>query len=434
MQPIIKLENVNFYYDQGKPSEVYALKNVNLEIFPGEYVAFFGPSGCGKSTLLYVIAGVERPDEGKVIINGQDLMEFSERELAIYRQVGIGIVFQNFNLIPSIKNIDNITLPMSLLGTSPEKRRERATQIFERLGLTEIVDRYPFELSGGQQQRVGIARALANNPPIILADEPIGNLDSANAENVLNLLREFNQKDGKTIIMVTHEAWSLKDTQKVFYMRDGAITKMEAKSPVVEQKAKKVAASYYFENLFPELPTMEARAKTMASLILRGYSHLEIKRLEYFLAERFKGSIDKEVFKMVLDRPYKKGGVGLWKQKAVKIADYVEAVMSEEKELAALYKKLEKSPEAPLAHEVERIRQWLFEGLEFKLAPIQINRLDESIGERIRNIITPENFRKVLNLSKSRGGIGLKIRTSLKIAEKLEMLLGKEEMNLSIQN
>lgn len=428
MNPIIKLENIDFFYDKGNPSEVHALNNINLEIYPGEYISFFGPSGCGKSTILYVIAGVEKPDKGKTIVNGQDLMKFSEREIAIYRQIGIGIIFQSFNLIPSIKVIDNVILPMSFLGISTDKREKRAMEILDRLGISNLSNRYPFELSGGQQQRVGIARALANDPPIILADEPIGNLDSANAQNVLDLLKEFNQKDGKTIIMVTHEAWSLKDVNKIFYMRDGAITKTEDKKAEFVERG----ASSYYKKLFPELPNLETRAKTIAALILRGYSYPEIKRFEYFLAQLLKGLIEKDVFKMVLDRPYNLGGVGLWRQKAEKIADYVDEIMGEEKELNIIYQKLEKAPESPLCEEIMKIRDWLLQGVRVKLTPLQTERLNEIVGERIRNIITAENFQKVLDLSREKGGVGLKVRTSFKLSEKLESLLGRENMELAM--
>lgn len=424
---IIKLEHINFYYDRGKPSEVHALTDVSIDINRGEYISFFGPSGCGKSTLLYIIAGVEKPDDGKVIINNQNLMDLSPKELAIYRQIGIGIIFQNFNLIPSIKNLENITLPMAFLGISPEKRKTRALEILDRLGIAQFADRYPYELSGGQQQRVAIARALANDPPIILADEPLGNLDSANANNVLDLLKEFNQQDGKIIIMVTHEAWSLRDVTRVYYMRDGAVLKMEDKKAEIEKKAfekKKNNAGH------PELPKVEARARTLAGMILRGYSQPEIKRLEYFLVQRFKDQIDQHLLMMVLDRPFHDGGVGLWKQKARKISSYIEAVIREERELERIYKQLEQTPEAPLYAEIEHIRNWLLKDFDVHLTPLQIDRLHETIGERLRNIITPDNFLKVLNLGKDRGGVGLKIRTSLRMAEKMEALLGHDHDEL----
>lgn len=421
---IIKLKNVDFFYDKGLPSEVHALRDISLGINRGEYISFFGPSGCGKSTLLYMIAGIDLPESGRVIINGQNLLDYSQRELAIYRQIGIGIIFQNFNLIPSVKNLDNVTLPMAFLGISPEKRRERAIEIFNRLGIANLADRYPHELSGGQQQRVAIARAMANDPPIILADEPLGNLDSENAKNVLNLLKEFNEEDKKTIIMVTHEAWSLRDVDRIFYMKDGAVNRVESRKKV-EENVKKVGAGHYYKKLFPKIPLIEERSKIISAAVLRGFPQPEIKRMEYFLNQRFRNQIDSDLLEKVLDRPYSKGGVGLWKQKAKKIAAYVERIIKEEKELYEVYKKLERNPEAPLYDEVERVRKWLLEGSRLKLSPLQTNRMDEIIGERVRNIITTEHFQKILDLPKDRGGIGLRISTSLKMAEKLNVILGR---------
>ncbi len=421
MPPIIKLEDVDFYYDRGQPSEVHALKTISLDIAPGEYVSFFGPSGCGKSTILYAIAGVERPTSGNVIINGENLSNFAEKDLAVFRQVGIGIIFQNFNLIPSIRNIDNVILPMSFLGISPEKRRKRAMELLERLGLAALAERYPHELSGGQQQRVAIARALANDPPLILADEPIGNLDSQNAVNVLDLLKEFNTKDGKTIIIVTHEAWSLRDVDRIFYMRDGAITKIEARHARAAQSS---AAKY--KKLYPELPSVENRARALSNLILRGFTDHEIKRFEFFLAQRLRNAIDGDLFMEILDRPYAKGGVGLWKQKARRISDHVDKIIREQKEITAIYKKFEERPEDPLLHDVERFRRWLVDGVPLSLSSLQVERLDECINERLRKIITPDHFIKVLSLPRSRGGLGFQSHLSLRLAEKFEGVLQKE--------
>ncbi|MEI7765028.1 MAG: ABC transporter ATP-binding protein, partial [bacterium] len=221
MEPIIKLKNVSLWYEKGKPIEVKALKNISIEIEKGDYVAFFGPSGCGKTTILYAISGIDRFQEGNIEINNRDISGLSNQELAIFRQTGIGIVFQQFNLVPSLNVLKNVALPMLFVGISSEKADIEAAKLLERLNLTEYANRYPFELSGGQQQRVGIARALANDPPIIIADEPLGNLDSVNAKRVLEFLKELNEKDGRTIIMVTHEAWSLRDVKTIYHMKDG---------------------------------------------------------------------------------------------------------------------------------------------------------------------------------------------------------------------
>jgi putative ABC transport system ATP-binding protein len=418
---IIKFENVNFFYDKGKTSETHALKNIDLGIKKGEYVAFFGPSGCGKSTLLYSIAGIEQATSGKILINNRDLEEFSQQELAVYRQLGVGIIFQNFNLIPSITVLENIALPMAFLGISFDVRKKRTLEILNRLGIAELAHRYPHELSGGQQQRVGVARAMANNPPIILADEPLGNLDSANANKVLDFLKELNQKDGQTIVMVTHEAWSLRDVNRIFYMRDGVITKIESRGP---EAVKRGASSYYYKKLFPELQPAEARAKTIAHYILRGYSDEEIKRLEYFLIQLLKKQIDADIFRAVLDRPFKEGGVGLWRQKAEKITREVEEMAKKEESLKSLFERMNNNPNAPLKSEIEDIYAWLTKDLKFKTTALQRIQMNELIEERVRNIITAENFVKALNLSRANGGMGLKVGTSLRLKDKLESILG----------
>lgn len=423
---IIKFDNVNFVYDKGKPSETHALKDVNLNIKKGEYVAFFGPSGCGKSSLLYTIAGIEQAGSGKVLINGRDLTEFTKQELAVYRQIGVGIIFQNFNLIPSISVWENIALPMAFLGISFDTRKKRAMDIIDRLGLAGLAHRYPHELSGGQQQRVGVARAMANNPPLILADEPLGNLDSVNANKVLDFLKELNQKDGQTIIMVTHEAWSLRDVDRIFYMRDGAITRVESKGP---EAVKKGMSSYYYKKLFPDLPAEEASAKTIAHYILRGYSEEEIKRLEYFLAQLLRKKIDIDIFKAVLDRPFKEGGVGLWRQKAEKLALEVQEMIEREDGLKILFEKMDNNPNASFKSEIEDIQDWLTKAMKGKLTAYQKVQICEIIEERLRNIINSDHFFKILNLSKSKGGVGLKIGTSLKMKDKLESILGKKEKN-----
>ncbi|MEK9154756.1 MAG: ABC transporter ATP-binding protein [Patescibacteria group bacterium] len=427
MESIIKLQNVNLWYDRGKPSEVWALKNIDLDINRGEYVAFFGPSGCGKTTLLYTIAGIDQVNDGKILINNRDISNFSRRELAIYRQIGVGIVFQQFNLIPSLTVINNVALPMAFLGVSEEKRKSEAMKLLERLDIKHLAERYPYELSGGQQQRVGIARALANNPPIIVADEPLGNLDSVNAQKVLEFLKELNEKDGRTIIMVTHEAWSLRDAKKIFYMKDGTILKTE------ESKPKTVAESvskHLYQELSQQMSAAEIAASALANMLLRGYSIDEVKRFEFFLKQHLENKIDSEIFRNVLDRPFAEGGIGLWKQKAKKIADYVNDVIEERKEVDEVYMELEKNPESPLKDEVEKIRMWLLKDYRGKLSELQKIQMEEIISERLRSIIGAPDFLKTVSLSKKQFGIGFSYRTSQKISEKMEMVL-KNNNNLN---
>ncbi|MEK7634608.1 MAG: ABC transporter ATP-binding protein [Patescibacteria group bacterium] len=425
MSSIIKLNNVNMWYDRGKPSEVFALQNVNMEIEKGEYVAFFGPSGCGKTTLLYAISGIEQAQEGEILINNRDISKFSKKELAIYRQVGVGIVFQQFNLIPSLTVLDNVALPMAFLGISKDKREQESLKLLDRLGIKDLSARFPYELSGGQQQRVGITRALANNPPIIVADEPLGNLDSVNAGKVLEFLKELNEKDGRTIIMVTHEAWSLRDAQRIFYMKDGAIIKEE------RQKIKTIPISKHFQEFIPKAAVNEITAQTLAGLLLRGYSTDEVKRFQFFLLQRLNNNIDSEIFKNVLDRSYKNGGVGLWKQKAKKISYYVDEIVERKKDVEIIYKELEQNPESPLRAEIERMRIWLLEDYKGVISQIQTIRLDEVIGERLRLIIDSKQIQKIINLPQNKFGIGLSLRASQTMAEKLESILSNNNIEIA---
>ncbi|MBI5798870.1 MAG: ABC transporter ATP-binding protein [Candidatus Yonathbacteria bacterium] len=421
--PLIKLENINYYYNRGKPSEVHALKNVNLEIERGGYAAFFGPSGCGKTTLTYIIGGIETEnlEEGHVLINGRDLRGLSKKELAVYRQIGVGIIFQQFNLLPSLTVLDNVALPMAFLGINVDRRRKEAMKLLDRFGMTAKADRFPSELSGGQQQRVSIARALANNPPLIIADEPLGNLDSENANLALEFLKELNEKDGRTIIMVTHESWSLRDARTIFYLKDGEVIRKE--QPEKKKVAQKALSRHLYHNLFPDVTPERLMARSLSYMLMRGFSGEEIKRFEMFLAKRLTGEIDTPTFIDFLDSPFKEGGVGLWKQRAQKIAITAEDIVEKRRTIEDIYEELQKDPETPLYEEVAKIRSWLLEEYSGILSDIQVVRFDEAVEDRFRNIITPENFRHVLELPRSQFGVGLATGTVRAVSERLETIL-----------
>lgn len=421
--PLVKLDNVNFYYNRGKPSEVHALKNINLEIERGGYAAFFGPSGCGKTTLTYLIGGIETEncDEGNILINGRDLRGLSKKELAVYRQIGVGIIFQQFNLLPSLTVLDNVALPMAFLGINVDRRRKEAMKLLDRFNMTKYAERFPSELSGGQQQRVSIARALANNPPLIIADEPLGNLDSENANKALEFLKELNEKDGRTIIMVTHESWSLRDAKKIFYLRDGEMIKVE--EPTKKQAAQKTLSAHLYHQLYPESTPERLMARSLSYMLLRGFSGEEIKRFELFIAKRLAGEIDTPTLIDFLDQPFKDGGLGLWKQRAQKIALQIEELAAKRKTVEELYQELEKDPETPLYEEVTKIRSWLLEDFKGVLSDTQLVRFNEAVEDRFRNIITPENFRQVLELSRTDFGVGLATGTVRSVSERLETLL-----------
>ncbi len=421
--PFVKLENINYFYNRGKPSEVHALKNINLEINRGGYAAFFGPSGCGKTTLTYIIGGIETEnlEEGHVLINGRDLRGLTKKELAVYRQIGVGIIFQQFNLLPSLTVLDNVALPMAFLGISVERRRKEAMKLLERFNMVNYAERFPSELSGGQQQRVSIARALANNPPLIIADEPLGNLDSENANKALEFLKELNEKDGLTVIMVTHESWSLRDARIVFYLKDGELIKVD--EPKKKGDSQKSLSDHLYKNLFPEVSNESLMARSLAYMLMRGFSSAEIKRFELFLEKRIKNEIGTQAFIELLDSPWREGGLGLWKQRAQKIALVVEELVSKRKSIEEIYVAMEKDPELPLYEEIAKMRSWLLDDYRGMLSDVQRIRFDEAVEDRLRNIISPDNFRNVLELSKNDFGVGLAMGTVRGICERLETVL-----------
>ncbi|MBI5078377.1 MAG: ABC transporter ATP-binding protein [Candidatus Yonathbacteria bacterium] len=421
--PLVKLEDINFYYNRGKPSEAHALKDVSLEIERGGYAAFFGPSGCGKTTLIYLIGGIEteNTESGHVLINGRDLRGLSKKELAVYRQIGVGIIFQQFNLLPSLTVLDNVALPMAFLGINVERRRKEAMKLLARFGMTKYAERFPSDLSGGQQQRVSIARALSNNPPLIIADEPLGNLDSENANKALEFLKELNEKDGRTIIMVTHESWSLRDAKTIFYLKDGEVIKKEEREK--KQAAQKTLSEHLYHNLFPDITPERLMARSLSYMLMRGFSGEEIKRFEMFLTKRLAGEINTPTFIDFLDSPFKDGGAGLWKQRARKIALTIEELIENRKRIEDVYRELEKDPETPLYEEVVKMRAWLLEDYKGILSDVQIARFDEAVEDRFRNIISPENFRQVLELSRADFGVGLALGTVRAASERLETIL-----------
>lgn len=200
---------------------VPALQDVSLHIEPGEYVAIVGPSGCGKSTLLNLLAGIDTPDSGTVEINGTRLNNLGQNRLAAWRGKSVGIIFQFFQLMPTLTALENVMLPMDLAGQGKDAR-QRAARLLERVGLADKQDKLPSELSGGEQQRVAIARALANNPPILLGDEPTGNLDSANSLAVTEILEEL-WREGTTVVVVTHDPGLARRAPRVITMQDGRI-------------------------------------------------------------------------------------------------------------------------------------------------------------------------------------------------------------------
>jgi len=225
-EALLSIENVEKTYKMGKAGDLTVLKGINLQIFEGEFVAITGPSGSGKSTMMNIVGALDIPSKGVVYLNGKNIAKMGESSLSRFRGETIGFIFQQFNLITTLSALENVMLPMEFINNSSQKKtRDTAKNLLDMLGLGDRIHHRPNELSGGQQQRVAIARSLSNDPEIILADEPTGNLDSKTGKFVMGFLHDLNKKKGKTVILITHDLHLIKYADRVIYLQDGIIVK-----------------------------------------------------------------------------------------------------------------------------------------------------------------------------------------------------------------
>ncbi len=207
--------------------KVEALRGITMQIKRGEMISIMGPSGCGKTTLLNIIGSLDSPTSGKVFLEGRDISHANERDLTEIRRKSVGFIFQFYNLLPVLTALENVELPMLIAGVSKEERRKRALELLEKVDLIDRKDHKPDELSGGERQRVAIARSLANNPSILLADEPTGDLDTETGLAILELLKEVNRTENQTLVLVTHDSNIARQFNRIFHIQDGLISSIE---------------------------------------------------------------------------------------------------------------------------------------------------------------------------------------------------------------
>jgi putative ABC transport system ATP-binding protein len=221
-EPVIRLEDVTKDYPMGEVI-VHALRGIDLEIAPGEFIVLLGPSGSGKTTTLNLIGGLDRPTSGRVVVQGEDITHYNGKQLTRYRREKVGFVFQFFNLIPTLTARENVEFALALLDGKSGDMEKRAQELLEAVGLGDRADHFPSQLSGGEQQRVAIARALANHPPLMLCDEPTGNLDVETGRSVLQVMRDLNRREGTTVVLVTHNTAIAQMADRVVRLHSGTI-------------------------------------------------------------------------------------------------------------------------------------------------------------------------------------------------------------------
>jgi len=460
---IVDIKDLEVYYNFGKTNEFKALDGVDVEIYEHEYVMFFGPSGCGKSTLMNTIAGLEVPTKGTVIVDGHDISKFSSKELSRYHRREIGMVFQQYNLIPSLDVLNNVVLPQVFDRVSLSVRENVGKQYLEKLGLEKVERRLPQELSGGQQQRVSIARSLVNNPPIIMTDEAVGNLDSKSAKNVMEILDRLNREDRKTVISVTHNPEHLFYADRIFYMRDGKIIKVEVNLEKIRPKDIVELGKYRGKGFgqiikteinkernaldlllqsYPDLTSMQFhvmlapfKAKILTNYLISKFEGKEIERLEKIITNRLVGKINKEEMLKIFDVQPEDGGMGLNWGTALRFADVIEGVVSKSDYIKQEYAEIEANHADPIKKIVAELRRGLMDEYEGEVREKQVEALDKGIEFRLLNKINRREFEEYVDRQYEKGGVGFGTKTAKNFARKLEIIMlvefGKHKEKLS---
>jgi ABC-type lipoprotein export system ATPase subunit len=429
-EPIILMKDLEITYNLGKENEFKAIQGVSMEIYPEEVVAFFGPSGCGKSTLFFSVLGILPPSDGVLLVKGENPYSFSPEEMVRFQTRTIGIIYQAFYLIPSLSVIDNVALPQIFQGVSPGKRQAWARQILKRFDIEMHAEKYPENLSGGQSQRVSVSRALVNNPDILLADEPTGNLDSVSTKQVMDALEEINRVDRKTVIIITHNAAQLTYAHRVFYMKDGRLIRTvpnpEKKQIAKVDKQKMLITEMdRLSKLFPYSTPVELKVKSIVNFLTQDLDFDQLQRMESFVQLAVERKIDQIEFGKLLAKRFSDGGIGVSKNLAEVMSGRVEKVLKQAEDTRRFRRRF-------MANNFFSREYILIKRLTDNVAneyqgevllPVQKKRLSELIYNRISGLIKKDEFEKSLHVSLANGGVGLTLNAANRLTVYFEKLL-----------
>lgn len=427
--PIIEVNQLRVIYNKGKSNEVRSLDGVDVKIYPEEYIIIFGPSGCGKSTLLYGISGLQAPTYGEVLVEGKNLKTMTKKESVEFHQLRIGMVFQAFYLIPTLTVLDNVCLPKVFRGEDFKERREKGMHLLRRFGIAEQADKFPNELSGGQKQRVSIARALINDPEIILADEPVGNLDSESAENVLEIFKEINTKDKKTLIMVTHNPEHLHYADRILHMKDGKKESeeinqdkrpKEAIQKEIDMKPEEMSGELKllmrtFKNLSLQqvgVLLIPFKAKQLLNHVLSELTEEQVYSAENILKEFLFKNIDEKVLEEKLDLDINEGGAGWNKKRVHHFIDRVKSILTQVELIV-------NDPEVSAV----AISEYVVKTFNVQLDLESSIRFRSFIKLRVENKIDRFGLFQRLDTPKSLGGVGLYKGTVDRIVREIELIM-----------
>ncbi len=437
-KPIIRIKDLSVIYFAGKNNESRALDGINLEIYSGEYIIFFGPSGSGKSTLLNIIAGLEIPTVGKIFVDGQNLAHLSSNDLNNFHRKKTGMVFQTYNLIPSLSVLDNVILPQIFKRVRSQERKKNGRILLKKFNVDSFENRLPQDLSGGQQQRVGIARALINDPPILLSDEATGNLDSEAAQNVLEIFNSLNLHEKKTVVAVTHNPEQLFYADRIVYMKDGKIIKIE-----INEQRKIIRGENEYGGIkkerteldlllqaYPDLSSMQLqvmmapfKAKMLVAYLLSNFDYREIEIMEAAVTRRLLKTISQEELFEIFDSSIESGGVGLNKNTALKFSALVEEVAVKADFIQEEAYGVRENKKSSFERTIDEVRKSLLEEYNGELSLSQVAALNKGIEYRLLSKIGKNEFQEYLDRPFENGGVGMNKRSARNISRKFEVMM-----------
>ncbi len=432
MRSIIKTKNVDVTYNLGKSNEFKALKGVTCDIAAREYIIFFGPSGCGKSTLLYSIFGVLEPSAGEVLVKGDSIYKYEPMELVMYQRKTMGIMYQSFNLIPSLTVLDNVQLPLIFAGLPSTVRERRAMELLDRFGIAHVAHKRPGLLSGGQQQRVSVARSLVNDPEILIADEPVGNLDFVSAEAVMNTLEEINRNDKKTVLLVTHDAKYLPYAHRVFYLDYGKIDRIvpnPEKRQIIKVRPGEtiVTEIEQLARIYPYDSPEQLRVKSLINFLTQNLSFDQIVRLEKMTQHVIEGVLSESQFGELLTADYEKGGCGIKPKQAAEMTKRMFQILDQSKDVIRFRRNSRDQNTVDLAKLdlIKHIHSYMIEECNVEVDSKLLEILTKMVTARVYGYITREEFHRQLRLPESEGGGGFDIYLAADLSRYLEKLIAQ---------
>lgn len=428
-KPIIFGDKIEITYNLGKENEFKANKGATVEIFDQEYIILFGPSGCGKSTLLYCMFGVLEPSAGKMYVNGESIYDFSPMQMVHFQRKTMGIMYQSFNLIPSITVLDNVALPLIFDGVPPGERYDRGMELCRRFMIDKVAHKRPTLLSGGQQQRVSVARSLVNDPQILIADEPVGNLDSITAAQVMDTLAEINAKDKKTVLLVTHDAKYLPYAHRIVYMTDGRVERI-VPNPEKRQILKLapgttiVTEIEQIARIYPYDSPNELQVKSIVNYLIEELTFDQITRLQKITEAVISGRMEGGTYLRSLMADFDSGGVGLPVARATEMAGKLMSINEHALDIQRFRRaKTGEGVQIRNMEFINRIAEFVAGQFDLSLDATGKQHFEDAIAQRIGGFIKRDEFADQVGLSQKEGGVGLNKKQSFDVSRLIEKLI-----------